>query len=170
MPSVTRDDATPLPVARVTGVPRAMGDLLLTALIPLLAVVAGAIHLVKNYLPMTVSQASGTPPAGAGVAPTGLMSLIGPHLGEAFVLNFLAYVVLAGLFVTLGRVQPRLRAVLDVLLVVLSVATLAASNAMGRANPSRLGSWALLAELLLIALAALDAVRQWRTRRLPVAA
>jgi hypothetical protein len=168
MPSVTRD-ATPLAVARVTGLPRATADVLLTALIPFLALVAGAIHLVKNYLPMTASQAGGAPPVGAGQPPAGLMSVVGPHLGEAFLLNFVAYVVLAGLFVSLGRVRPRLRAALDVLLIVLSVATLAAWNAMGRANPSGLGTWALLAELLLIALAVLDAVRQLRPTRSPVA-
>jgi hypothetical protein len=139
-----------------------MVDMLLTTLIPLLGVVAGAIHLVKNYLPMSASQAAGAPPAAASQPQAGLLSLVGPHLGEAFVLNFVAYVVLAGLFVTLGRIRPRLRAVVDVLLVVLSVATLGAWNAMGRANPSGLGTWALLAELALIVLAMLDAVRQLR--------
>ncbi|MBV9359658.1 MAG: hypothetical protein JO023_29460, partial [Chloroflexi bacterium] len=85
MPSVTRD-ATPLAVAPVTGLPRGVADVLLTALIPLLAVVAGGIHLVKNYLPVTASYAGGAPPAHTGQPPAGLMSLVGPHLGAAFVL------------------------------------------------------------------------------------
>jgi hypothetical protein len=161
MSTVTREVSS-LAVARASR-PHALVDVLLTALIPLLAVVAGAIHLVHTYLPMSAaSHPAGAPPAGAGQAAGGLMSLVGPHLSEAFVLNFVAYVVLAALFLTVGRVRPRLRAPFDLLLIVLSVATLEVWNAMGRANPSGLGTWALVAELALIALAAVDVVRQRR--------
>jgi len=154
--SVTR-----LPAATAS-IRHSVVDGVLSALIPLLAVVAGAIHLVHNYLPMEAPRgAGGPPPAGGG--PSGVMGLVGPHLTELFVLNFLAYVVLAGLFVALGRLRPRVRVAVDLLLVVLSAATLAIWNTMGRANPAGLGTWALLAEAGLIVLAVVDAIRIQRS-------
>ena len=86
-----------------------------------------------------------------------------PHLTELFVLNFVAYVALAGLFVFVARSRPRVRVTVDGLLVLLSVATLAGWNAMGRANPAGTGTLALLVELALMVVAIGDVVLIRRT-------
>jgi hypothetical protein len=140
----------------------------LPVLITLLSVAAGLIHLAHNYLPMEgpPAGAGGPPPDMAGPSGGGsgdLMSLLMPHLTELFVLNFVAYVALAGLFVFVARSRPRVRVTVDGLLVLLSVATLAGWNAMGRANPAGTGTLALLVELALMVVAIGDVVLIRRT-------
>ena len=134
-----------------------------------LAVVAGALHLAHNYLPMDGPPAgSSGPPAGAAPAgggdSDGLMSLVGPYLTEVFVLNFVAFVGLAVIFAVFARTRPTLRVLLDGLLVLLSAATLYAWNAFGRANPSGTGTMALVVEAALIVAAIVDALVVLRRR------
>jgi hypothetical protein len=137
---------------------------LTTSVVPFLsaalAVAAGAIHLAHNYLSMSgPSGGAGIPAAGAAAAagPSGLMSLIMPHLSQVMLLNFAAFVGLAVLLVAIGRQRPFLRVSIDVLLAGLSVATLYAWNAMGRANLAGTGTMALIVEVALIVVALADA-------------
>jgi hypothetical protein len=85
------------------------------------------------------------------------MSLVMPHLSEVMVLNFVAFAGLAVLLVAIGRHRTQMRAVTDVVLAGLSVATLYAWNAMGRANPAGTGTMALVVEVALIVFALGDA-------------
>jgi hypothetical protein len=145
---------------------------LLPALTAALATVAGVIHLAHNYLPMEgPPSGSGGPPPGAGdpaAGPGGLMSLVMPHLTEVFILNFLAFVGLALVLVVWARTRPVARVTVDLLLAVLSAATLYAWNAMGRANPAGTGTLALITESALLVLAVADAIwlpPGWREQR-----
>jgi hypothetical protein len=127
-----------------------------------LAVAAGAIHLAHNYLPMQApASGSSGPPADAGAAmggASGLMSLIMPHLSQVMLLNFAAFVGLAIVLVAIARLRSQLRVLVDVLLAGLSLATLYAWNAMGRANPAGTGTLALVVEFALIVIVLGDAV------------
>jgi hypothetical protein len=137
---------------------------LTTTVVPVLsaalAVAVGAIHLAHNYLSMSgPSGGAGIPPAGAATAagPSGWMGLIMPHLSQVMLLNFFAFVGLAVLLVTVALQRPLLRVAVNVLLAGLSLATLYAWNAMGRANPAGTGSMALVVEVALIVVALADA-------------
>jgi hypothetical protein len=127
-----------------------------------LAVAAGVIHLAHNYLPMQApASASSGPPADAGAAmggASGWMSMIMPHLSQVMLLNCAAFVGLAIVLVAIARLRAPLRVLVDVLLAGLSLATLYAWNAMGRANPAGTGTLALLVELALIVIVLGDAV------------
>jgi hypothetical protein len=128
-----------------------------------LALVAGAIHLAHNYLPMSGPPAgaeAGVPPPAAmnGAGPSGLMGLVGPHMTDAMILNFVAFVGLAVVMLAFARTRPSLRVVVNLALACMSVVTLYAWNAMGRANPENTGTLALLVESVLIVLALADAV------------
>lgn len=126
---------------------------ILTAVIPGLALVAGVIHLVHNYLPMGMpSGAAAGPAPGApmNAAPSGLMGLTMSHLSEVMLLNFMAFAGLAVVFVLTNRLNSRLRVWVDALLVLMSGATLYVWNAMGRSNPYGTGTLALAVELALI--------------------
>jgi hypothetical protein len=131
------------------------------ALTAALAIGAGVIHLAHNYLPMQApTSASGGPPPGAASATggaTGLIELVMPHLSQIMVLNFVAFVGLAIVLVTIVRLRSQLRVVADIALAALSLATLYAWNAMGRANPSGTGTMALVVELALVVIALGDA-------------
>ena len=85
------------------------------------------------------------------------MSLIMPHLSQAMLLNFAAFVGLAVVLVAIARLRSRLRVLVDVSLAALSVATLYAWSAMGRANPAGTGTMALVVEVALIVIALGDA-------------
>jgi hypothetical protein len=127
-----------------------------------LAIAAGFIHLAHNYLPMQgpPSGGAGAPPANAGPSAgmSGLMSIVMPHLSQVMVLNFVAFLGLAVVLIAVARLRSQLRVVIDVLLAGLSLATLYAWNAMGRANPAGMGTMALLVEFALIVLALGDAL------------
>jgi hypothetical protein len=125
----------------------------------LLAILAGAIHLAHNYLPMSAppSGSASRPATAMAGGPSGLMSLIGPHLTEAMILNFVGFVGLAAVLVFVTRRRPTLRVLVNVLLACMSAATLYAWNAMGRANPESTGTMALIVESALIVLALGDA-------------
>jgi len=141
------------------------------ALIPVFAVPAAAIHLAHNYLPMGMpADAGGAPPAGAASpgAAGGLMSLVMPHLSQIMLLNFAAFVGLAVAFVIAVRSARRLRVPVDVLLVLMSGATLYAWNAMGQSNPYGTGTMALIVEVGLIMLAAADAAATLVSRSSPI--
>jgi hypothetical protein len=130
------------------------------ALVAVLAVTAGAIHLAHNYLPMgePADAASGPPPGAAAAGGAGgLMSLVMPHLSQIMLLNFVAFVGLGIVFVIAVRWRPRLRVPVDALLVLMSAATLYAWNAMGQSNPYGTGTLALIVESGLIVLALADA-------------
>ncbi len=136
----------------------------MATLIIVLAIIAGVLHLAHNYLPMEVpTDASGGPPVGAPPPGAGggggLMDLIGPYLTQIFVLNFVAFVLLALLLFVATRRHSPWRAGIDVLLVMLCAVTLYAWNALGRSNPSGTGTMALIVEVALIALALIDALR-----------
>ena len=175
--SIHEDDELP---SEVTAMTRAVADdhasqqsaaarisrTVLPVLIAVLAAAAGAIHLARNYLPMggppggSGGPPPGGPPPGAGGPPGGeggLMSLVMPHLSELFLLNFVAFVGLAVVLVLVARVRPPLRIAVDLLLVILSAATLYAWNATGRVDPAGMGTMALWVELALIVLAVIDA-------------
>jgi hypothetical protein len=130
----------------------------------MLAIAAGAIHLAHNYLPMQAPSAASTapPPAttAAGGGLSGLMSVVMPHLSQVMVLNFVGFVGLAIVLVTVARMRAQLRVVVDVALACLSLATLYAWTAMGRANPANTGIMALVVELALIVVALGDAAAQ----------
>jgi hypothetical protein len=155
-------------IAIVRPQPTSAGRLerLLPALTATLAVAAGAIHLVHNYLPMQAPPSgTGSVPAPAvasvsstAIGPGGLMSLVMPHLSQVMVLNFIAFVGLAVMLVTVARGRSILRAGVDMLLAALGIATLYAWNAMGRANPYGTGTLALAVESALIVLALGDAL------------
>ena len=131
------------------------------ALTAVLAIAAGAIHLAHNYLPMPVPAAGGGAPppdaAGAAGGPGGLMSLVMPHLTEVMLLNCIGFVALAVLLVAIARARTSLRVIVDLLLAGLSLATLYAWDAMGRANPYGTGTLALIVELALVVVALADA-------------
>jgi hypothetical protein len=136
-----------------------------TATIPVLALLAGAIHLAHNYLPEAMP--AGGPPAGGPLpngAPSGIMALVGPHMELAMMLNFIGFAGLAFVFLWAARrLQWSLRSGSDVLLVMLSATTLYAWNAMGRFNQYGLGTAALVVEAGLILLAVSDvAGLAWR--------
>jgi len=141
--------------------PNRLVDAFLSVIVVALAIVAGALHLAHNYLPME-GPSAGAPGPPPGAAPAGggnaLMSLVGPHLSAVFVLNFVAFVALAVIFAVLARRRPAWRVTVDVLLLGLSAATLYAWNAFGRANPSGTGTLALIVELALMAAVIVDAV------------
>ncbi|HEX6513000.1 MAG TPA: hypothetical protein VF157_11905 [Chloroflexota bacterium] len=131
----------------------------LAVLVTLLALIAGAIHLVRTLMslgPPPGPPRSGPPPGGRppGGGPSGIPALIGPHLAQAFALNFVAFVVLAILFVALSRGPRGVRGLIDVLLILLSAGTLYAWYAYGHINPRGLGMLSLVVELGLIVLAA----------------
>lgn len=145
------------------------GSIVLAALVPLLALGAGVIHLERYLMtagagrPSAPPRTFNGPPPGARPpvgAPHGslVMSLVGPHLTQAFLLNFAGFVILAALFLALLRAARPLRAAVDVVLILMAAATLYAWNAMGHANPRGLGVWGLIAEGGLIILAAIHLV------------
>ena len=141
--------------------PGRMLKVVLPALSAILAVAAGAIHLAHNYLPMqgptsTTSTAFAAPAAAMSEA-AGWTSLIMPHLSQVMVLNFAAFVGLAAVLLVIARLRSSLRVLVDVMLAALSVATLYAWNAVGRANPLGTGTLALVVELALIVIALADA-------------
>jgi Na+-translocating ferredoxin:NAD+ oxidoreductase RnfA subunit len=75
-----------------------------------------------------------------------------------FVLNFLAYVLLAGAFLVVRRRSLNARRVVDALLALLTLATLVAWLLNGRfPNPSGLGYTSKLIEIVLIVAVALHA-------------
>jgi hypothetical protein len=78
------------------------------------------------------------------------MGLAMSHLQEVMILNFVAFVGLAVLFVVGSRLSCRRRVWVDALLVLVSSATLYAWNAMGRSNPYGTGTLALVVEVALI--------------------
>jgi hypothetical protein len=98
----------------------------------------------------------------------GLMSLVMPHLSQIMLLNFAASVGLAVAFVIAVRSARRLRVPVDVLLVLMSGATLYAWNAMGQSNPYGTGTMALIVEVGLIMLAAADAAATLVSRSSPI--
>jgi hypothetical protein len=166
--ATTGSDVRPASGLRIGATPpNRLVDALLPIVIVALAVVAGALHLAHNYLPMDGPPAgSGGPPAGAAPpgGSDGLMSLVGPYLTEVFVLNFIAFVGLAVIFALFARTRPSLRVLVDLFLVVLSAATLYAWNAFGRANPSGTGTIALVVELALMVAVIADALLVLRQR------
>ena len=137
--------------------------LVMPAIAAVLAVAAGAIHLAHNYLPMQAPSSGGAEPphiapaAGGAGGASGLMSLVGPHLSEVMLLNFVGFVGLALVLVLVARTRPALRLLVDGLLALMSVATLYAWNAMGRSNPYGTGTLALVVELALMMVALADA-------------
>src|SRR5579862_8152569 len=112
---------------------------------PLLALMAAGVHLIRYFqasAPPPSRPAGGSPsgpPSGAPPPSSGVVGLIGPHLAQAFFLNFVAFVVLAILFVALRRAPVAVRIAIDALLALLCLGTLYAWNALDRKS-TRLNS------------------------------
>jgi hypothetical protein len=81
------------------------------------------------------------------------------------VLNFVTFVGLAVLLISVARTRYPLRVVIDASLACVSVATLYAWNAMGRANPLGTGTVALVVEAAIIVLAVADVIIVLRRSR-----
>lgn len=129
---------------------------LLSALIVLLALAIGVLHFALIYVLFRgrIFGSFGGPPPGAPGLPfwPGVLPL--PQL---FLLNLIAFVVLAALFVVAMRGRLPLRYVADLLIVLATLATLAGWNNIRRPNPQGLGTWAVSMEIALIALAIIHA-------------
>ena len=138
---------------------RTLTTVAVPALTATLAITAGVIHLLHNYLPMQApasgAGAAAAPPVANGVS--GLMSIVMPHLSEIMVFNFVGFVGLAALLLTVARPRAQLRVLVNVLLAAFSVATLYAWNAIGRPNPYGTGTLALVVELALLVITLADA-------------
>jgi hypothetical protein len=121
-----------------------------------LALAAGVIHLLLVY----VLFGSAPPPAAGAPAPSGPPPGASPnplfmYLPYLFVLNFLGFSLLTGLFLLVRRASLGVRLAVDALLGLMTVATLWGWNSMGRPNPHGLGTVALVVEVaLLVALLA----------------
>lgn len=144
---------------------RPSGSALMGSVVPavssVLAIAAGGLHLARALTPMgpPPSAAGGPPPSvppGASGAPSGLMGLVMPHLNQAFVLNFVAFVGLALVLFVIARGRPLLRVIVDLLLASVSAITLYAWNEMGRINPGGTGTLAMILELALIVIVIAD--------------
>jgi hypothetical protein len=167
-------------------VPNRLVTQVMPTAIVLFAIAAGAVHLIHNLLPMVAPllmdasgpggapvpnggplaggppMAGGAPggaPAGGlpGGTPGGLIGLIMPYMNELFLLNFLAYAVLAIAFVIVLR-RAFQRMTVDGALILLSLVTLSLWATMGSPDPLGTGTAALVAEVGVIVLAVLDII------------
>ena len=134
--------------------------IVLSALIALLALAIGILHFALDFVLFRGKFIGSGPPPGAPSrpAPPGIAGVIGPHLPELFVANLVLFVLLAIVFLAMSRARPAARMLLDVLLMLASIATLIGWNAIGRPNPRGLGRWAVSMELALIAAALVHAL------------
>lgn len=139
----------------------------LLAAVVVLALVTGVLHLSLEFvlfhglaaaLPGGSAGAPPGPPAGAPPPPGGPSFPFGLQLPQLFLGNFLVYLVLAILVVAVSRVRAEVRALIDVLIVVMTVLTLAGWNSIGRPDPNNLGTVALVVEAALIVCAIVHAL------------
>jgi hypothetical protein len=136
---------------------------ILSAVIVLLALAVGALHLALDFVlfkgNFAGSQASPPPgapplPAWPGIAP----------LPQLFLANFVGYLVLAIIFLAVMRRRAAVRTVVNALLILMTVATLVGWNNIHRPNPNGLGTWAIALELALIAALIVHAITLTRKR------
>lgn len=129
---------------------------LLSGLIVLLALAIGVLHFALIYVLFRgrIFGSFGGPPPGSPGLPfwPGVLPL--PQL---FLLNLIAFVLLAALFLVALRGRLIVRYLVDLLLVVVSLATLAGWNNIRRPNPRGLGTWAVSMEIAQIVLAIVHA-------------
>ncbi|HEY8692502.1 MAG TPA: hypothetical protein VIR57_07145 [Chloroflexota bacterium] len=147
--------------------------IVLAALVALLTLAVGILHFALDFVLFGGRFVSTGPPPGApagnpppGPSPGSIAKLIGPRLPELFVANLVVFVVLAIVFLAASRARPRVRMLVDVLIVLATVATLAGWNGIGRPNPRGLGRWAVTIEFALIAAALVHALIVSRRARL----
>ncbi|MHB8618732.1 MAG: hypothetical protein ACYDAG_04035 [Chloroflexota bacterium] len=134
---------------------------MLSGLVALLALAVGGLHLALNFVVFHghIFSSPGGParprrpggPAGPGI-PGGL------SLPQLFLANFIVYVVLAIVFVAVSRGNRLVRAGVDVLLILVTVATLVGWNRFRRPNPHGLGMSAVILEIALIVLEVIHAL------------
>jgi hypothetical protein len=159
-------------VAEVAAVPEVAGRRWLPVGITVLALAAGLIHLLLVFTlfrtgpsPSGGAPPSGGPPPGGGGGPGLFM-----YLPTLFVLNFVGFAGLALVFGLVRRASVAVRLVVDALLGLMSVATLAGWLMFRRPNPNGLGTLALLVELALLVAVAAHAVLLTRRRSAAVSA
>ncbi len=141
---------------------------LLSAVVAALALAAGTLHLVLRAVlfggPPPSARPRGSSAAPPGPPPGGAIPRLpgGIGLEQAFVLNFIAYLVLVALFLVTLRARPIVRAIVDLLVIAVTLATLAGWNSFHQPNPRGLGTVALILELALIAAALAHLLTLWR--------
>jgi hypothetical protein len=123
-----------------------------SALVALLALAVGALHFALDFV-LFRGNFSGLPQPPPGPPPGFIATLIGPRLPQLFLANFIVFVVLVIAFVAASRARTAVRAAVDVLILLATVATLVGWNGIRRPNPMGLGSWAVALEIALIVFA-----------------
>ncbi|HLQ31842.1 MAG TPA: hypothetical protein VK457_04080 [Chloroflexota bacterium] len=141
-----------------------------SALVSLLALGVGSLHFALDFV-LFRGNFFGfpPPPPGAprpapppGPPPSAIAQLIGSRLPQLFLANLIVYLVLAILFVAVSRARLAVRVVVDVLIALVTIATLVGWNGIGRPNPMGLGTWAVSMEIALIVFALLHLVSLYR--------
>ncbi|MGH2365533.1 MAG: hypothetical protein ACRDHX_12895 [Chloroflexota bacterium] len=139
---------------------------LVSAIVALLALAMGAVHLALDFVlfhghiftapaPPPGLRRAGPPP---GSRPTPLpVPFIGHSLPQLFLANFVAAVVLVVLFLLALRLAYGYRLTVDILLVAFSAATLIGWNNLHGPNPQGLGHVAVGLEITLIVFAVIHA-------------
>jgi hypothetical protein len=131
----------------------------LTALLVLLALAVGILHLALDFVLFRGNILGRLgPPPGAPPPPNGggggLPSFpFGLQLNQMFFANLVVFVVLALLMLAAMRAQPVLPRVVDVLLIAATLYTLYGWNNLRRPNPQGLGQIAVSLEIALIVVA-----------------
>ncbi len=119
----------------------------LLAIVVLLALAVGVLHLALNFVLF-----------GGDFSKEPRLWGLGLPLAQLFLANCIAYLVLAVLFVAVSRGRPAFRVGVDLLLILVTVATLIGWNSIRRPNPRGLGTWALVLEIALIVFAVVHAL------------
>lgn len=123
----------------------------LPALVAVLALAVGSLHLSLDFV-LFRGNLFGFPGSRGPGGPFGL------GLPQLFLANFVVFLLLTIVFLGLSRAPAIARAGVDLLLILVAVATLVAWNNFGRPNPNGLGMLALILELALIVVAAVHAL------------
>jgi hypothetical protein len=139
-----------------------------------LALLDGLIHFSLDYV-LFKGRLIGSPfpapppqPPGASAHPAGPPPPPFPlPLNELFLLNAAGYIGLVGLFWIVTAVQPGLRWIVDVVMIVYTALSIVGWLAVGMPNPDGLGYLSKAIEVALIVLLAVDALSVLRQKRLP---
>jgi hypothetical protein len=140
--------------------------------ITVLALLDGLIHFSLDYIlfkgrligsPFPAPPPS--PPGGASAHPAGPPPPPFPlPLNELFLLNAAGYIGLVGLYWIVFAVQPGLRWLVDVVMIVYAALSIVGWVAVGMPNPHGLGYLSKVVEVALIVLLAVDALAVLRPK------
>ncbi len=151
-----------------------VNDAVLRAIIAVLALADGTLHLLLDFVlfrgnffgsPFPAGPRPGTPPGRTGPPPTRGLPIPLP-LNELFLLNFIGAVILVLVFWFSRRWLAERRWIVDVVMIIYAATTFVAWVLFGRPNPMGLGYLSKGIELVLIVALCVDLWGIFRPRQL----